>query len=237
MDKYLYIKYYLKKEDFKMKKMEISKKVVQRLTEYLSILKEVRKNEKNINSIKLSKIMNTTSAQVRKDLSTFGEFGVRGKGYDIDNLIEIIENLLGINEETNVIIVGHGKMGEMLTKNIKVLGKGFNIIGIFDKDPEKIGQIASDQLKIEIKDIENINNFIKEYPGKIETAILSVVKENAQIAAEQLVEIGITAILNMTTYKLELPKEITVVNVDISAKLQELNFWRINSNNINWEEE
>ncbi len=220
-----------------MKKMEISKKVVQRLTEYLSILKEVRKNEKNINSIKLSKIMNTTSAQVRKDLSTFGEFGVRGKGYDIDNLIEIIENLLGINEETNVIIVGHGKMGEMLTKNIKVLGKGFNIIGIFDKDPEKIGQIASDQLKIEIKDIENINNFIKEYPGKIETAILSVVKENAQIAAEQLVETGITAILNMTTYKLELPKEITVVNVDISAKLQELNFWRINSNNINWEEE
>ena len=201
-----------------MKKMEISKKVVQRLTEYLSILKEVRKNEKNINSIKLSKIMNTTSAQVRKDLSTFGEFGVR-------------------NENTNVIIVGHGKMGEMLTKNIKVLGKGFNIIGIFDKDPEKIGQIASDQLKIEIKDIENINNFIKEYPGKIETAILSVVKENAQIAAEQLVETGITAILNMTTYKLELPKEITVVNVDISAKLQELNFWRINSNNINWEEE
>ena len=220
-----------------MKKMEISKRVVQRLTEYLSILKEVRKYEKNINSIKLSKIMNTTSAQVRKDLSTFGEFGVRGKGYDIDSLIEIIENILGINEETNVIIVGHGKMGEMLTKNIKVLGKGFNIIGIFDKDPEKIGQIASDQLKIEIKDIENINNFIKEYPGKIETAILSVVKENAQIAAEQLVETGITAILNMTTYKLELPKEITVVNVDISAKLQELNFWRINSNNINWEEE
>ena len=220
-----------------MKKIEISKRVVQRLTEYLSILKEVRKYEKNINSIRLSKIMNTTSAQVRKDLSTFGEFGVRGKGYDIDNLIEIIENLLGINEETNVIIVGHGKMGEMLTKNIKVLGKGFNIIGIFDKDPEKIGQIASDQLKIEIKDIENINNFIKEYPGKIETAILSVVKENAQIAAEQLVETGITAILNMTTYKLELPKEITVVNVDISAKLQELNFWRINSNNINWEEE
>ncbi len=219
-----------------MKKMEISKRVVQRLTEYLSILKEVRKYEKNINSIKLSKIMNTTSAQVRKDLSTFGEFGVRGKGYDIDSLIEIIENILGINEETNVIIVGHGKMGEMLTKNIKVLGKGFNIIGIFDKDPEKIGQIASEQLQIEIKNVENVKQFIKEYPGKVETAILSVVKEKAQSAAEQLVESGITAILNMTTYKLELPEMVTVVNVDISAKLQELNFWRINSNDISWEE-
>lgn len=219
-----------------MKKMEISKRVVQRLTEYLSILKEVRKYEKNINSIKLSKIMNTTSAQVRKDLSTFGEFGVRGKGYDIDSLIEIIENILGINEETNVIIVGHGKMGEMLTKNIKVLGKGFNIVGIFDKDPEKIGQIASEQLQIEIKNVENVKQFIKEYPGKVETAILSVVKEKAQSAAEQLVESGIIAILNMTTYKLELPEMVTVVNVDISAKLQELNFWRINSNDISWEE-
>ena len=126
-----------------MKKMEISKRVVQRLTEYLSILKEVRKYEKNINSIKLSKIMNTTSAQVRKDLSTFGEFGVRGKGYDIDSLIEIIENILGINEETNVIIVGHGKMGEMLTKNIKVLGKGFNIVGIFDNRYYCFGAITN----------------------------------------------------------------------------------------------
>ena len=65
---------------------------------------------------------------------------------------------------------------------------------------------------------------------------MSVIKEKAQSAAEQLVESGITAILNMTTYKLELPEMVTVVNVDISAKLQELNFWRINSNDISWEE-
>ena len=86
----------------KLKKMEISDRVVQRLTEYLSILKEVRKYEDGINSIELSKIMDTTSAQVRKDLSTFGEFGVRGKGYDIDKLIEIIEDILGINLKTRL---------------------------------------------------------------------------------------------------------------------------------------
>ena len=88
----------------KLKKMEISERVVQRLTEYLSILKEVRKQYNEINSIELAKIMNTTSAQVRKDLSTFGEFGVRGKGYDIDNLMEIITKILGIdkiNKEAN----------------------------------------------------------------------------------------------------------------------------------------
>ena len=210
----------------KLKKMEISDRVVQRLTEYLSILKAVRKYEDGINSIELSKIMDTTSAQVRKDLSTFGEFGVRGKGYDIDKLIEIIEDILGINKVNDLIVVGYGKMGEMITSNSKVMGKGFRIVGVFDNDPQKINQEISGNLKIQ--NVDEVEDFIKNSSNKVETAILSVVKEQAQTAAEKLVKNGIKAILNMTTYKLELPKNIVVVNMDISAKLQELNFWRIN---------
>ena len=210
----------------KLKKMEISDRVVQRLTEYLSILKEVRKYEDGINSIELSKIMDTTSAQVRKDLSTFGDFGVRGKGYDIDKLIEIIEDILGINKVNDLIVVGYGKMGEMITSNSKVLGKGFRIVGVFDNDPKKIDQEISGNLKIQ--NVEKVEEFIKSSSNSVETAILSVVKGQAQTAAEKLVKNGIKAILNMTTYKLELPKNIVVVNMDISAKLQELNFWRIN---------
>ena len=205
----------------KLKKMEISERVVQRLTEYLSILKEVRKQYNEINSIELAKIMNTTSAQVRKDLSTFGEFGVRGKGYDIDNLIEIITKILGIDKINNVIIVGHGKMGEMLSSNLDVLGEGFKIVG----------KTAANNLIVQ--DIQNVDEFIKNMKNnsdtRIEMAILAVVKEQAQIAAEGLVKSGISAILNMTTYKLELDKNIKVVDIDISAKLQELNFWRINN--------
>lgn len=215
----------------KLKKMEISERVVQRLTEYLSILKEVRKQYNEINSIELAKIMNTTSAQVRKDLSTFGEFGVRGKGYDIDNLIEIITKILGIDKINNVIIVGHGKMGEMLSSNLDVLGEGFKIVGIFDKDKNKIGKTAANNLIVQ--DIQNVDEFIKNMKNnsdtRIEMAILAVVKEQAQIAAEGIVKSGISAILNMTTYKLELDKNIKVVDMDISAKLQELNFWRINN--------
>ena len=210
----------------KLKKMEISDRVVQRLTEYLSILKEVRKYEDGINSIELSKIMDTTSAQVRKDLSTFGEFGVRGKGYDIDKLIEIIEHILGINKVNDLIVVGYGKMGEMITSNSKVMGKGFRIVGVFDNDPQKIDQEISGNLKIQ--NVDEVEDFIKNSSNKVETAILSVVKGQAQTAAEKLVKNGIKAILNMTTYKLELPKNVVVVNMDISAKLQELNFWRIN---------
>jgi len=210
----------------KFKKLEISEKVIQRLTEYLSILKDVQKYENEINSIELSKIMNTTSAQVRKDLSTFGDFGVRGKGYDISKLIEIIEDILGINKVNNVIIVGHGKMGEMISSNRNVLGKGFQIVGIFDKDKNKIGKVVSDNL--EIRDVSDVKEFRENFCGEVDTAILAVVKEQAQFAAEQLVKNGIKAILNMTTYKLELGSDITVVNIDISAKLQELNFWRLN---------
>ena len=216
----------------KLKKLEISERVVQRLTEYLSILKEARKQDNEINSIELAKIMNTTSAQVRKDLSTFGEFGVRGKGYDVDKLIEIITEILGIDKINNVIIVGHGKMGEMLSSNLDVLGEGFKIVGIFDKDSNKIGKIAANDLIVQ--DIRNVGEFIKNMKNdsntKIDMAILAVVKEQAQIAAEGLVKNGISAILNMTTYKLELGENVKVVDMDISAKLQELNFCRI----INW---
>ena len=170
--------------------------------------------------------MDTTSAQVRKDLSTFGEFGVRGKGYDIDKLIEIIEDILGINKVNDLIVVGYGKMGEMITSNSKVMGKGFRIVGVFDNDPQKIDHAISGNLKIQ--NVDEVEDFIKNSTNKVETAILSVVKEQAQTAAEKLVKNGIKAILNMTTYKLELPKNVVVVNMDISAKLQELNFWRIN---------
>ena len=222
----------------RLKKLEISERVVQRLTEYLSILKEARKQDSEINSIELAKIMNTTSAQVRKDLSTFGEFGVRGKGYDIDNLIEIITRILGIDKTNDVIIVGHGKMGEMLSSNLDVLGEGFKIIGIFDKDNDKIGKIAANNLVVQ--DIKNIGEFIKNMKNdsniKINMAILAVVKEQAQIAAEGLVKNGISAILNMTTCKLELDKNVKVVDMDISAKLQELNFWRINNTENNTDE-
>lgn len=218
----------------KLKKLDISDRVVQRLTEYLSILKEVSKSDNEINSIELSKIMNTTSAQVRKDLSTFGEFGVRGRGYDVSKLIEIIEGILGINVVNNIIVVGHGKMGEMIASNGKVLGKGFKIVGIFDKDPNKIGKEVLDHLVVQ--DVENIGEFLKDTTLKVETAILAVVKEQAQVAANNLIKNGIKAILNMTTYKLEVDDNITVINMDISAKLQELNFWRI-LNSINIEEE
>ena len=207
----------------KLKRDDISDRVIQRLTKYLSILHDMKKYEEYINSSELAKIMNTTSAQIRRDLSTFGEFGIRGKGYDIENLISIIERILGIDRINKVILVGHGKVGEMLTSNTEVLGKSFNIVEVFDKSPSKVGKEIKD-LNIKIKDIKDIDSDL----GKInvDTAILSVIKEQAQIVTDILVKNHIKGILNFTTYKLETPDDVAVVDVNISANLQELNFWK-----------
>ncbi len=207
----------------KLKRDDISDRVIQRLTKYLSILHDMKKYEEYINSSELSKIMNTTSAQIRRDLSTFGEFGIRGKGYDIENLISIIERILGIDRINKVILVGHGKVGEMLTSNTEVLGKSFNIVEVFDKSPSKVGKEIKD-LNIKIKDIKDIDSDL----GKInvDTAILSVIKEQAQIVTDILVKNHVKGILNFTTYKLETPDDVAVVDVNISANLQELNFWK-----------
>ena len=207
----------------KLKRDDISDRVIQRLTKYLSILHDMKKYEEYINSSELSKIMNTTSAQIRRDLSTFGEFGIRGKGYDIENLISIIERILGIDRINKVILVGHGKVGEMLTSNTEVLGKSFNIVEVFDKSPSKVGKEIKD-LNIKIKDIKDIDSDL----GKInvDTAILSVIKEQAQIVTDILVKNHIKGILNFTTYKLETSDDVAVVDVNISANLQELNFWK-----------
>ena len=101
--------------------------------------------------------MDTTSAQVRKYLYKFGEFGFRVKGYDIDKLIEIIEDILGINKVNDLIVVGYGKMGEMITSNSKVMGKGFRIVGVFDNDPQKIDQEIPGNLKIQNVDEVEFN--------------------------------------------------------------------------------
>ncbi len=207
----------------KLKRDDISDRVIQRLTKYLSILHDMKKYEEYINSSELSKIMNTTSAQIRRDLSTFGEFGIRGKGYDIENLISIIERILGIDRINKVILVGHGKVGEMLTSNTEVLGKSFNIVEVFDKSPSKVGKEIKD-LNIKIKDIKDIDSELGRI--NVDTAILSVIKEQAQIVTDILVKNNIKGILNFTTYKLETPDDVAVVDVNISANLQELNFWK-----------
>ncbi len=210
-----------KKIDFTSK--DISSRMVTRITEYLMILNDVKKYQDSINSVDLAQKMDSTAAQVRKDLSTFGEFGVRGKGYSVEKLIEILEHILDIDKQTELILIGYGKMGSMLVSNNEVLGKGFKIVEVFDKDEDKVGTIA-EGLDLIVKDSSQLEEIIKS--RNIKQAILAVNSQVAQNVAQELVKYGIKGILNLTAFKIELPREIVVISVDISAKLQELNFWR-----------
>ncbi|WP_156299241.1 redox-sensing transcriptional repressor Rex [Streptobacillus canis] len=204
---------------------DVSGRIVARLALYLGILKDLEKVQPEINSIELAQKMNTTAVQVRKDLSTFGEFGVRGKGYSVSALIREIESILGIDRENELILLGYGHVGKMIALNTDVLGEGFKLKAVFDKDPKKIGKEIPN-LGIVVQDAKNCIEYIKK--NRVHTVVLAINSEYAQMATNELIEAGVEAILNMTACKLELNSNTAVVNADISAKLKELNFWRIN---------
>jgi len=205
-----------------MKEEKISPKVIERLTKYLRCLENLIPDD-YISSEDLAEKMGFTAAQVRKDLSNFGEFGVRGKGYQVSTLYRDIERILGINKSNNVIIIGFGRLGSALVSEPEFTKESFNITGIFDNSQEKIGTIVNG---IEIKNSMTLFDEIKDSKEKVDIAILTVPKTVSQDIAEILVKAGIKAILNFAPIKLEVPKDVFVENIDLYAKLQELNYWK-----------
>lgn len=204
-----------------MKDERISPKVIERLTKYLRCLENLNP-EDYISSEELADKMGFTAAQVRKDLSNFGEFGVRGKGYQVRTLYSDIEKILGVNKTNNVIIVGVGRLGTALLSESEFTKESFNIIGIFDNSPEKIGK---EMRGIKIKDTKELPYFV-ESRDKIDIAILTVPKSAAQETAKFLVDAGIKAILNFAPVKLNVGDNVVIANIDLYAKLQELNYWK-----------
>jgi redox-sensing transcriptional repressor len=175
-----------------------------------------------ISSEELAEKMGFTAAQVRKDLSNFGEFGVRGKGYQVRTLHSDIEKILGVHKTNNVIIVGLGRLGGALFSEPEFTKESFNIVGLFDNSPNKIGTEISG---IKIRDTKDLAYFVESKEG-VETAILTVPKIAAQDIADTLVKHGIRAILNFAPVQLNVPENVVVENIDLYAKLQELNYWK-----------
>lgn len=209
-----------------MKNEKISPKVIERLTKYLRCLENFDMDD-YISSKELAEMMNYTAAKVRKDLSNFGEFGVRGKGYNVRALHNDIENILGINKRNNVIVVGMGRLGTALTSEPEFTKDNFKIAGVFDNSPEKINTEING---FKVNDIKNIPDFIKD--NDISMVILTVPKFVCQSVAEFLIKAGVRAILNFAPLKIDVPPEVVVENIDLYAKLQELNYWKEKKKNI-----
>ncbi len=198
----------------------IADSTVRRLSAYLRFLEDSEnRGVTTISSEELAHRGGTTSAQVRKDLSFFGSFGKRGLGYSVQELAGRLREILGLEREWRVIIIGAGKIGAALAQYRGFRQRGFSILAAYDSNPEKVGRKLEG---IPVRDIEHLEHDAKaEHP---EIAVLTVPGEAAQGMLDRVVKAGIKAVLNFAPAQLVAPPEVTVKTVNMAMELEGLSY-------------
>lgn len=204
---------------------EIPDIVVGRLPVYLRALSRMFHEGQQITSSKeLGERLGISSAQIRKDLSHFGEFGKQGTGYQIEFLIQQLQRILKVEAEWEVALVGVGDLGHALAHYNGFANRGFRITALFDNNPEKIGTTVNG---LTILDAANLMQEIRLRGLKV--AMLAVPADKAQAVASQLVEAGIEGILNYAPINLTVPKRVRVQYIDPVIHLQRMTFYLLES--------
>lgn len=205
-----------------MKKLRVPEQTIERLPLYLRRTEELHSlGEESVTSHRFVEgLPGINSDNLRKDLSYFGNYGKKGRGYDISQLMEELRNILKIHVETPVALVGTGNLGTALLTHQDFKKWGFRITAAFDREPRIIGdQIGG----ILIQPIQELETTVRK--EEIDVAMIAVPVDSAQEVANSLVSAGIKGILNFAPSLLEVPREITVKQVDITSKLKELNYY------------
>jgi redox-sensing transcriptional repressor len=195
--------------------------IIGRLPVYLRALQ--RLSEKGIlttSSQELGELIGISAAQIRKDISQFGEFGKQGTGYSVPFLIERLRDILKVDRVWEVVIVGMGDMGHALARYNGFANRGFHINMLFDNDPKKVGQKVGEY---EILDTAILIEKVKQ--NKIKIAMLTVPAASAQEAADQLVKAGIKAILNYAPISINVPSGVRVQHIDPATHLQRMTYY------------
>ncbi len=197
---------------------KIAEPTVRRLSHYLRYLEAFeRAGRGTVSSGELAHSGGTTSAQVRKDLSFFGSFGKRGLGYDTHELVAKLRQILGLDRAWRLVIVGAGKIGSALARHPGFRGRGFEVVGIFDADPNRVGHVLGG---VAVWDVKVLESEIRHLRADI--AVLAVPPEEAQTIATRLGRAGVHAILDFSTAPLEVPAGVTVRSVDLALELEVL---------------
>ncbi|MBF8437911.1 redox-sensing transcriptional repressor Rex [Halanaerobiaceae bacterium Z-7014] len=197
---------------------DIPDKIIQRLPHYYVQLKKLLSDDTEyISSEKLSKIMGYSSSLIRRDLSHFGSFGKKSYGYDINCLYETISKILGFSSNKKMIIIGAGFLGRALANNKSYKERGYELIGLFDKDPAIIGLEFNG---LQVMDIEFAPGFIKQ--NQVEVAALAVPSDEAQKAANLLINSGIKGIWDFTETPISVPDDIILVEQNMNDGLCKL---------------
>jgi redox-sensing transcriptional repressor len=200
---------------------KIPEMTIRRLSIYTRCLLQLEEDGvKTVSSQELADRFNLNSAQVRKDLAYFGEFGVRGIGYYVSGLKAELQRILGLDREWPVALIGFGNLGSALFHYRGFTRQGFRIAAIFDEDPSKVVH------EVEATPIFAGRDLAREVKARgIQIAIVAVPMEAAQAVADQLVAAGIKAILNFAPARIKVPRDVRLKNVDLSIELETLSFY------------
>jgi redox-sensing transcriptional repressor len=180
--------------------------VAARLSRYLQVLTQARKMGKDrISSQEISDYTNINATQIRRDLSAFGKFGKRGVGYNIDALLGEIRKILRTQGQHNIALIGAGRLGQAIASSPIFAEHGINVAAIFDNDPEKVGRRLGN---VEISEDGRLRDIVQE--RNIVVGVIAVPADDAQDAADELVEAGVKIIFNYSEALLDVPSDVAV---------------------------
>ncbi|MBU4589517.1 MAG: redox-sensing transcriptional repressor Rex [Candidatus Omnitrophica bacterium] len=199
--------------------MKIPSSSISRISLYYRALLSL-KDTSVISSQELADLTECNAAQVRKDLTYFGQFGRPGKGYDTETLKLELKKILGIDRDWDVVLVGVGNLGSALLAYKGFKSQGFNIKYAFDNNIKKIGKTKQG---IKIRSTRELKSIIRS--RHIDMAILAVSQESAQTVVDNLVTSGIKAILNFAPVTLKVPSGVELLNIDLSMELERLTYF------------
>jgi redox-sensing transcriptional repressor len=206
-----------------LKYSKVPEATIRRLSRYSRCLEELdEKGEKVVSSAQLASRCAVNSAQVRKDLAYFGEFGIRGVGYYVKDLLGDIKRILGSNKEWRMAVIGMGNLGSALLSYKDFLKQNYKIVAAFDIDPPKVIGKVSEKLgkPVEVLHINRIKEVTKD--RKIEIALIATPPSEAQGVAQLLMDAGIRGILNFTPTQITVAEGYVVKNVFFTTILDNL---------------
>jgi len=198
----------------------IADSTVRRLSMYLRYLEDLdTRGQKTASSDELAQLCGTTPAQVRKDLSFFGSFGKRGLGYPVHELTAHLRQILGLEREWKVVIVGAGKIGAALANYRGFKQRGFHVIGVYDNNPDKIGHPWGEAI---VRDIAYLERDVQQEEALI--AVIAIPSDDAQQVVDSVVRAGIRAILNFAPAQITVPPHVSLKSVNMAMELEGLSF-------------
>lgn len=204
-----------------MKEQTISKATIDRLPLYYRTLRLAQDDGMDIiSSDELGRRLELTPEQIRKDLALFGQFGKKGVGYYVNELKFNVGKILGLDNHWNIAIIGIGHLGVALANYQNFIALGFNLVALFDNDPNIIGKTVN---HVKVKSIDDLQEYAKKL--KIDIGVIAVPAQFAQQVADRLIKANIKGIWNFAPVKMRVPEDVKIVNEDLSVGLSRLSYY------------